>query len=242
MMAAASRRPVRGKAPREAAVPARTDAEQGFIRRVFTGEPHQPPAPRGADPRAVNRTLQSFHVRAIVGLGREGHALTKVGSDLCGVYQGFMMPSVRRSRSFRAALIGAVAFAALGGAAFERTLFPVHAIAASEPSAITAQPAAGPASFADIVDRVKPAVVSVKVKLSDVDQSRRGASAQVRRISRRTARSITSSAISDCPGATGDGEGMPHHHSTMAQGSGFFISSPTATSSPTITSSTTRPK
>ena len=39
----------------------------------------------------------------------------------------------------------------------------------SAPSAIAPQPAAGPASFADIVDRVKPAVVSVKVKLSDAD-------------------------------------------------------------------------
>ena len=67
--------------------------------------------------------------------------------------------------------MGAAACAALGGAAFERTLLPVHAVAASEPSAIAPQPAAGPASFADIVDRVQPAVVSVKVKLSDVGQS-----------------------------------------------------------------------
>ncbi len=124
-----------------------------------------------------------------------------------------------------------MAVAALGGAAFERTLVPVHADAASSapianpsaPSVIPAQPAAGPASFADIVDRVKPAVVSVKVKLSDVDQSDDDGGSQ---------------GLPDFPPNSpfyhffrhfglpgrGEGEGMPHHHSTMAQGSGFFIS------------------
>ena len=66
--------------------------------------------------------------------------------------------------SLRAALLGAVALAALGGVAFETSVAPVDAAAPS------AQAPAGPASFADIVDRVKPAVVSVKVKLSDADQ------------------------------------------------------------------------
>ena len=73
------------------------------------------------------------------------------------------MSFVRPSYSLRAALLGAVALAALGGVAFETTLVPVSA------AATTAQPAAGPASFADIVDRVRPAVVSVKVKLADAD-------------------------------------------------------------------------
>src|ERR1700692_1188578 len=87
--------------------------------------------------------------------------------------------SAVRFRSLRAALLGAVAVAVIGGAAFERALIPVHAVAATSeattsptaPSAIAPQPAAGPASFADIVDRVKPAVVSVKVKLSNIDDS-----------------------------------------------------------------------
>ena len=69
----------------------------------------------------------------------------------------------RPSYSLRAALLGAVALAALGGVAFETSAVPVSA------AATTAQPAAGPASFADVVDRVKPAVVSVKVKLADAD-------------------------------------------------------------------------
>ena len=69
----------------------------------------------------------------------------------------------RPSYSFRAALLGAVALAALGGVAFETSVAPVSA------AATTAQVPAGPASFADVVDRVKPAVVSVKVKLTDAD-------------------------------------------------------------------------
>ena len=68
------------------------------------------------------------------------------------------------SLSLRAALLGAVALAALGGVAFETSVAPVSAAATS------AQAPAGPASFADVVDRVKPAVVSVKVKLADADQ------------------------------------------------------------------------
>ncbi len=69
----------------------------------------------------------------------------------------------RPSYSLRAALLGAVALAAVGGVAFETSVIPVSA------AATTAQPAAGPASFADVVDRVRPAVVSVKVKLADAD-------------------------------------------------------------------------
>ena len=69
----------------------------------------------------------------------------------------------RPSYSLRAALLGAVALAALGGVAFETSVAPVSAAATS------AQAPAGPASFADVVDRVKPAVVSVKVKLADAD-------------------------------------------------------------------------
>ena len=140
------------------------------------------------------------------------------------------MMSAVRFRSLRAALLGAVAVAAIGGVAFERALIPVHAVAAtsetmaspSAPSAIAPQPAAGPASFADIVDRVRPAVVSVKVKLSNVDDSN----------------DEGPQGLPDFPpnspfyhffrhfGLPGRGEGdsAPRRHSTMAQGSGFFIS------------------
>jgi len=131
----------------------------------------------------------------------------------------------RPSYSLRAALLGAVALAALGGVAFENSIAPVSAAATS------AQPAAGgPASFADVVDRVKPAVVSVKVKLSDADQVDDEDSDGV-------------PGLPDIPknspfyrffrhfgmpdnnnNNNNDGDRAPRHHFSQAQGSGFFIS------------------
>jgi serine protease Do len=122
-------------------------------------------------------------------------------------------------RSLRFALLGAVAVVALGAAALENgALSPGHAYAA------TAQTQAGPASFADVVDRVKSSVVSVKVKLSD------GGDADVE----------TQGAPHFPQGSPFDRFfkqfGMPddndgetpsprrQHHMSMAQGSGFFIS------------------
>jgi serine protease Do len=122
-------------------------------------------------------------------------------------------------RSLRAALLGAVALVALGAAALENgALSPIAAFAA------TTQVSAGPASFADVVDRVKSSVVSVKVKLAD------GGDADVE--------------SQDMPhfppgapfehffkrfGMPDDNDGdspMPRRqrHPSMAQGSGFFIS------------------
>ena len=122
---------------------------------------------------------------------------------------------------------------ALGGVALERAFDPGNAVAAtgatnspasspSNPSAIASQPAAGPASFADIVDRVKPAVVSVKVKISDDAEQ-----------------SSDDGVLPDFPQDSpfyhffrrfshpgkGDNNGVtPPRHNAMAQGSGFFIS------------------
>jgi serine protease Do len=132
---------------------------------------------------------------------------------------------VDRPYSLRAALLGAVALAALGGVAFETSLAPVSAAATSEQ-----QPAAGPASFADVVERVKPAVVSVKVKLSDADQVDDG--------------DDDSQGSQGMPGLpdfpknspfyhffrhfgmpdNNQGDRAPRHHFSQAQGSGFFIS------------------
>ena len=109
----------------------------------------------------------------------------------------------------------------MGGLAFERTLVPVHAVAeTAAPSAIAPQAPAGPASFADIVERVRPAVVSVKVKISDA-----------------SATGDDDSQMPDFPpdspfryffrhfGMPGhnEGQGLPHPRFSMAQGSGFFI-------------------
>ena len=67
-------------------------------------------------------------------------------------------PAERRS-ALRNALMGAAAAAAISG------LGLAEVTAATAPAA--AAESAGPASFADMVDRVKGAVVSVKVKLAD---------------------------------------------------------------------------
>ena len=134
------------------------------------------------------------------------------------------------SRSLRAALLGAAGIAALGGLAIERTFVPDHAAAAanvmnsptsspSNPNAISLFPAVGPGSFADIVDRVEPAVVSVKVKVTEAEQS--------------SDEGILPEFPPDSPFyhffrrfGHGDHDGiMPRRHSTMAQGSGFIISS-----------------
>jgi len=135
------------------------------------------------------------------------------------------------SRSLRAALLSAAAVVVLGGLAIERTFVPDGAVAAanvmnspttspSNPNAIAPMPAGGPASFADIVDRVEPAVVSVKVKVTDAEPS-----------------SDEGGLLPDFPPDSpfynffrrfghGDGDGiLPRRHNAMAQGSGFFISS-----------------
>jgi serine protease Do len=130
----------------------------------------------------------------------------------------------RPSYSLRAALLGAVALAALGGVAVETSVAPVSAAATST------QPAGGPASFADIVDRVKPAVVSVKVKLSDADQVDDDDSQG----------SQGMPGLPDIPKNSpfyhffrhfgmpddnnNDSGQAPRHHFSQAQGSGFFIS------------------
>ena len=61
-------------------------------------------------------------------------------------------------KALRQALLGAAAAASLGGAVVALPVGAAPAVAAES---------AGPDSFADIVDRVKGAVVSVKVKLAD---------------------------------------------------------------------------
>ena len=133
----------------------------------------------------------------------------------------------RPSYSLRAALLGAVALAALGGVAVKTSVSPVSA-AATNVQAPAVQAPAGPASFADVVDRVKPAVVSVKVKLSDADQVDDDDSNGI-------------PGMPDIPKnspfyrffrhfGTPDNDGAdrsdraPRRHFAQAQGSGFFIS------------------
>jgi serine protease Do len=131
----------------------------------------------------------------------------------------------RPSYSLRAALLGAVALTALSGVAFETSLAPVSAAATS------AQAPAGPASFADVVDRVKPAVVSVKVKLSDADQvddEDSQATPGMPDIPKNSPfyHFFRRFGTPDGKGSNnnGDSDRSPRRHFSQAQGSGFFIS------------------
>jgi serine protease Do len=115
-----------------------------------------------------------------------------------------------RRKTLRRAWLGAATAASLGGAA----------VGAGAATPAYAAETAGPASFADIVDRVKGAVVSVKVKLADVadDESEGGAphrSGPVERFFKRFGLPL--------PDQDERRLGPPPERET-AQGSGFFIS------------------
>ncbi len=120
-------------------------------------------------------------------------------------------PAPRPRRPLRAALLSAGAALALGAGLYESAPLSARAEA---PIAPTTQ-AAGPASFAEIVDRVKGAVVAIKVKSVDTSQ---GLEEEAPEIS------------PDDPlyyffKRFGEGQmGHPHKHFTMSQGSGFVIS------------------
>jgi serine protease Do len=128
-----------------------------------------------------------------------------------------LVPHTPPRRTLRAALLGAVAVVAISAVAVENgVLTPSFATAADS------QPSAGPASFADVVDRVKSSVVSVKVKMADsADNSDFQEMPQfppgspMERFFKRFGLPDQND---------GDGPRHPSHHLTMAQGSGFFIS------------------
>lgn len=113
-----------------------------------------------------------------------------------------------RSR-VRFALLGCVALAAIGGIIVDVNLVPGPAHAAT-------QQTGGPISFADVVDRVKGAVVSVKVNVIDAAETEDGA-------------------VPDLPFPKGspmerlfrqfnEQNGPAKPHASQALGSGFFIS------------------
>ncbi len=127
------------------------------------------------------------------------------------------------SRTLRGALLGAVALTAIGGLSFE-SLGSYPALA--QATAIQPTQPSGPASFADIVDHVKGAVVSVKVTMDNAsDQSGLDLSpgGPLDRFFKQFGQGV------DPFGDQGDSQGLPAphrhpHHLEMAQGSGFFIS------------------
>ena len=132
----------------------------------------------------------------------------------------------KRRAGARVALLGAVGLAALGGALADSTLFARYPAAAAQ-SAIAplTVPAVQPSTFADVVDRVKGAVVSVKVKLLETAAADEdGATAPgmpqfqpgdpLERFFKRFGQ------------GQGQMPGMPKGkpHAGMAQGSGFIVS------------------
>src|SRR5579884_4140246 len=132
----------------------------------------------------------------------------------------------RRGQKFRAALLGSAAlgFVLANGSGFG-FINPVAAEAALPSTAATP-------SFADVVDHVRGAVVSVKVKTTEVAENEES---EIPRI---------------VPGDTlerffkrfgEEGGRRPKPHVTQAQGSGFIIS-PTAMWLPTTMSLKTRPR
>ncbi len=124
----------------------------------------------------------------------------------------------------RAALLGTVAILALGGAyagnvELPHTTFTAPARAETATTPPTAQaPLQAPAGFADIVDRVKGAVVSIKVKMTETGETKDMDMPDVK------PGSPLYRFFKRFGGETPFEFRETHPHVTMAQGSGFFIS------------------
>ena len=143
--------------------------------------------------------------------------------------------SVRPIKSFRSALLGAAAVAAVGGLTIEALPLSTYSALAGATAA-----AAGPASFADVVDHVKGAVVSVKVKTEETKVSYDGEAQPMPNFPK-------GGPLEKFFHQFG-GRGFGEHSATAAVRSGRALGSPrapassfppTAMSSPTITSSST---
>ena len=118
----------------------------------------------------------------------------------------------RHSRNPRAALLGAVAAVALGASLFG--LVPARPALALAPLEQLA-PASGPASFADVVERVKGAVVAIKVKAVETTNNDNEEGPEL----------SPDDPLYDFFRRFGQGRGgMPQKHITQSQGSGFIIS------------------
>ncbi|HMK88276.1 MAG TPA: Do family serine endopeptidase [Methylocystis sp.] len=115
-------------------------------------------------------------------------------------------------RSLRASLLGGGAVLALGAGLYSLT--PAAPALAEAPLASASGPAVGPASFADVVERVKGAVVAIKVK------------------SLETAQPFGDEGLDISPDDPfyyffkrfGEGQGRGRKHPVQSQGSGFIIS------------------
>jgi serine protease Do len=165
------------------------------------------------------RTYQCFISQTSVRNGSYSIKLHRAGRMEPAFVQSNGAVKVANPRTFRAALLGAVAVAAVGGLTIEA--LPV----ASYPAlAATTTPAAGPSSFADVVDRVKGAVVSVKVKLDDANVSLDGDTQPMPNFPKGSPLEKFFRQFGERGFGDRGGQDRPQPHMGMAQGSGFFIS------------------
>ena len=130
-----------------------------------------------------------------------------------------------RTSRLRAVLLGAVAVVAVGSVATEATLLGT---APSHAAQIAAEPAPAeiaPGSFADVVARVSPAVVSVKVKITEdsADASQDGDGAGQQRGVPNVPKDDPMYRFFKQFGES-NGTAQPHPRVGVALGSGFFIS------------------
>ncbi len=124
-----------------------------------------------------------------------------------------------RPKSLRAALLGAAAVAAVGAVTIEALPFSTYPAVAAAP--VTS---AGPASFADVVDHVKGAVVSVKVKIDETNASDEGDAQPMPNFPKGGPLDKFFRQFGMPGQQFGEGEQHQRPHMGMAQGSGFFIS------------------
>ena len=132
------------------------------------------------------------------------------------------------ARKSRAVMLGAVAAAALFGALADAAF--VMSPSANAASTMAQGAVAGPVSFADVVERVKGAVVSVKVKIAQVKADDGDLSDGMPGFGQPGNRSESpmEKFFREFGGPQGQdgprGHGQAPHGGGMSQGSGFFIS------------------
>ena len=124
-----------------------------------------------------------------------------------------------RPRSLRAALLGAAAVAAVAGLTSEALPLSTHPALADQTVA-----SAGPASFAGVVDRVKGAVVSVKVKIEESNVSFDGEAGPTPNFPKGGPLEKFFRQFEERGSGEHFGQERPRPRIGMAQGSGFFIS------------------
>jgi serine protease Do len=122
-------------------------------------------------------------------------------------------------RGFRAALLATAGAIAIGGAVASTALQPGLARAEAPLTPLTQNPAStvNPTSFADVVERVKPAVIAIKVKT--VDTTPEGGGLDIPDLSPDDPLYRFFKRFGEVPGG-----GHAEKHFTMSQGSGFIIS------------------